>query len=93
MPMCVNFELQASRDKLIAEYLANAPGSVLTAELAQLKDSSGKPIPASAVRASLQRLMAEGKAFTAGHRRSARYGSTQEKANRSPFAVDQSAAA
>lgn len=93
MPKPVNLELQVSRDTIIREYLNKAPGSVLASELAQLKDSSGQPIPVTAVRASLQRLMAAEEAFTAGYRRSARYGSTQQKANVSPFDADQTAAA
>jgi hypothetical protein len=93
MPKSVNIDLQTSRENVIREYMEKAPGSVLASELAELKDSSGKSIPTSAVRASLRRLIDEGKAFTAGHRRSARYGSTQQKADLSPFGVDQSAAA
>jgi hypothetical protein len=93
MPRSVNFELQASRDSIILAHLNNADGSVRTAELAQLKDSSGKSIPSSAVRASLKRLMEDGKVFTAGYRRSARYGSTQKKAEISPFGQSEAAAA
>ena len=93
MPKSVNFELHASRDSVILDHLKSADGSVLTAELAQLKDSSGKSIPASAVRISLRRLMAQGRVFSAGCRRSARYGSTQQKANISPFRQSEAAAA
>lgn len=76
-----NLDLQADRDSRILNHLKSAPGSVLSAELAELEDATGKKIPITAVRDSLKRLMDDGKAFTAGHKRSARYGSTQKKAD------------
>jgi hypothetical protein len=76
-----NFELQTDRDARILNHMKSAPGSVLSAELAKLEDATGKKIPITAVRDSLKRLLDAGKIFTAGHKRSARYGSTQKKAD------------
>jgi len=76
-----NLERQASRDALILKHLKDAPSSVLSAELAELEEADGKKIPITAVRDALKRLLGTGKIFTAGFKRSARYGSTQKKAD------------